>query len=95
VYDCCLDQEAQMRTIGILALLAATLSVSAGEAKAERYWPWCSRYGWSTICAYATFQQCQASVSGAGGYCQPNVMPPLIGYASPRVSRARQHRHWR
>jgi len=80
-----------MRTIGVLALLVATLSVSAGEAKAERYWPWCSRYGWSTICAYATFQQCQASVSGAGGYCMQNVMPPpLIAYAGPRV---RQHRH--
>jgi len=83
-----------MRRLSILAVFAvAALSGTTGDAAAERYWPWCSRYGWSTICAYATFQQCQASVSGAGGYCVQNVMPPpLIGYASPRV-RHRRHRH--
>jgi hypothetical protein len=80
-----------MRVIAALAVLTATLSFSIGEAKAEPYWPWCARYGWSTICAYATLQQCQAGVSGAGGYCLQNVMPPPI--VSQRVSRVRKHRH--
>ena len=82
-----------MRMIAALAVLMAAVSFSTGEAKAEPYWPWCARYGWSTICAYATFQQCQAGVSGAGGYCTQNVMPPPIG--AQRVSRARKYRHRR
>ena len=79
-----------MRMIAALAVLMAAVSFSGGEAKAEPYWPWCARYGWSTICAYATFQQCQAGVSGAGGYCTQNVMPAPYGVA--QVTRKRQHR---
>ena len=82
-----------MRMIAALTVLIAAVSLSAGEARAEPYWPWCARYGWSTICAYATFQQCQAGVSGAGGYCTQNVMPPPFG--EPRYSRKRTHRHRR
>ena len=82
-----------MRMIAAFAVLMAAVSVSTGEAKAERYWPWCARYGWSTICSYATFQQCQAGVSGAGGMCVQNVTAPPI--AAQRVSRARKYRHRR
>jgi hypothetical protein len=81
-----------MRLLMIPALIVAAMSIGAGGAQAERYWPWCSRYGWSTICAYATFQQCQASVSGAGGYCMQNVMPPPL-LAETRVVRTRKHRY--
>ena len=80
-----------MRMIAALAVLMAAVSFSSGAAKAEPYYPWCSRYGWSTICAYTTFQQCQAGVSGAGGYCTLNVMPPPIGVT--RVSHVRKYRH--
>ena len=81
-----------MRTITIVGLfVVAMLSGGTGSAKAERYWPWCARYGWSTVCSFATFQQCVASVSGAGGFCQQNVLPPPIG--ETRVIRARQRRH--
>ena len=82
-----------MRMIAAFAVLMAALSFSTGWAQAEPYYPWCARYGWSTICAYATFQQCQAGVSGAGGYCTQNVMPPPFG--AQRVSRVRKHRHRR
>ena len=69
-------REITMRTFGLLALTVAVASLTIGTASAERYYPWCSRYGWSTICGFDTFQQCQASVSGAGGYCLPNAVPP-------------------
>jgi len=67
-----------MRTFTLLALIVAASGLTIGSASAEKYYPWCSRYGWSTICGFDTFQQCQASVSGAGGYCMQNVMPPPL-----------------
>ena len=66
-----------MRTFAVLAIVVAALSFEARDANAQgKYWPWCSRYGWTIVCAYANFQQCQAAVSGAGGFCQPNVVGP-------------------
>ena len=57
--------------IGALAL-ASTLGF-AGEAKAERVYPWCAYSDpWTYNCGFTTFQQCVATVSGAGGICRPN-----------------------
>ena len=39
-------------------------------------YPWCAVYGgsWSgtSNCGFKTFQQCMATVSGIGGFCEPN-----------------------
>jgi len=79
-----------MRTLAVLAVVIAASSLNARDANAQgRYWPWCSRYGWSTVCGFATFQQCLESVSGAGGFCQPNMMPPPVPV---RATAKRKHR---
>lgn len=48
---------------------------------------WCavySRYG-GTNCGFFTWQQCMATVSGIGGFCEPNQF-----YNPGRASRARK-----
>ena len=74
-----------MRTLAVLAVVIAALSFGAGNANAQgKYWPWCARYdSWTIVCSFATHQQCMATVSGVGGYCQRNVMPPPGPEARP------------
>ena len=84
-----------MRTLTILALVIAAMGFNARDAQAEgKYWPWCARYsGWTVVCGFTTFQQCLATVSGVGGICQPNVMPPVVeGVRDKRTRHARRHR---
>jgi Protein of unknown function (DUF3551) len=51
---------------------------------------WCAYYnvwGGSTNCGFATWQQCQAAISGVGGSCGANPMyqPPRGPYLSTRL----------
>jgi hypothetical protein len=50
--------------------------VAAGigtRAEAENY-PWCADYsGGGTNCGFVTFEQCLATVSGIGGFCNRNT----------------------
>ena len=66
-----------MRTLAGFAVVIAALSFGAGDANAQgKYWPWCARYdSWTIVCSFDSYQQCMATVSGVGGYCQRNVMP--------------------
>jgi hypothetical protein len=56
---------------------AFALIVLADTASAQNY-PWCAQYGWhgggGRNCGFSTWQQCMATVSGVGGYCEPNAM---------------------
>jgi hypothetical protein len=66
-----------MRTIAVLAVLAAALSALPDRAQAERYYPWCAWYDeWSYNCGFTTLQQCMATISGVGGLCKPNSYGP-------------------
>jgi hypothetical protein len=59
-----------MRTLAIITFVAAILST--GEAQAA---PWCAQYssqGGGTNCGFYSFEQCMATVSGTGGFCQAN-----------------------
>jgi Protein of unknown function (DUF3551) len=60
--------------IFVLGVLAATAALGA-KAQAQDY-PWCAQYGAGTggarNCGFTTFQQCQADVSGIGGFCERN-----------------------
>jgi hypothetical protein len=80
-----------MRMLATLAVIATSLSVSHGASAQGKYYPWCSRYGWTIVCGFDTYEQCTASVSGAGGICQQNVMPPP--FAQTPASHKRKHRH--
>ena len=60
------------------------LAAHATPALAREY-PWCARYDvWTTNCGFAAFQQCLATISGAGGFCTPNPRAAAIGDERPR-----------
>jgi Protein of unknown function (DUF3551) len=73
--------------------VAATLAVAAlaSPAQAQNY-PWCAHYGTpydDTSCGFTSYEQCMASVSGIGGFCEKNdtYKPPLA------VQHPQPHRH--
>ena len=55
---------------------AALVSLSASSPAQAREYPWCAYYGVfgsvATNCGFNTLAQCQATISGIGGYCQTN-----------------------
>lgn len=86
----------RMTRLGAIAVAALTLpmllTLTASPARAEVY-PWCAIYsggdmGGATNCGFSTIQQCQATVSGIGGFCQPN---PLY-HPEREPPRDRRHR---
>lgn len=65
----------------VLGILFVT-TVIVTRANAQNY-PWCAYYsggqgGGGTNCGFTTFQQCMATVSGIGGFCNQNTqyVPP-------------------
>jgi hypothetical protein len=69
-----------MRTILAALIAAPVILAGAGTANAQNY-PWCAHYnlrGGAVNCGFVTYAQCQATVSGIGGFCQRNPMfvPP-------------------
>ena len=62
-------------TLFISGIFVATAMLSGG-ARAQSY-PWCAQYGagmgGAVNCGFTSFQQCQADVSGIGGFCEPNT----------------------
>jgi hypothetical protein len=81
-----------------------SLFVIADPAAADPY-KWCAAYrNGSNNCGFTTFEQCQASVSGVGGSCQPNQFytgpdktsvqrsPKQAQRKPPAERRAQEHR---
>jgi hypothetical protein len=55
-------------------LIAVILGSMTSTARADPY-AWCAEIalgGGRTSCYFKTREQCQAAVSGAGGFCRPN-----------------------
>jgi Protein of unknown function (DUF3551) len=76
----------------LLPFMLAILVVIAGtgtRAEAQNY-PWCADYAGfgSQNCGFTTFQQCMATLSGNGGFCNANTqyVPPAV-----RAPRVRKH----
>jgi hypothetical protein len=67
-----------MRVI-VCALGLLLVSAAVGPASAQNY-PWCAQYGsgfggnGGRNCGFSTFQQCMATVSGIGGFCEQNLL---------------------
>ena len=59
-------------------LLPATLAPAWAQGQPFPYdpYPWCAVYsgrgGGGTNCGFRTWQQCMATVSGIGGFCERN-----------------------
>jgi Protein of unknown function (DUF3551) len=87
----------------VLGILVGTAAIGT-RAEAQNY-PWCAVYGddfGGTNCGFTTFEQCLATVSGIGGFCERNTMyvPPAGArgpryLAPPRHYRPRHRRHRR
>jgi hypothetical protein len=63
----------------VLGVLLATTAI-APRANAQNY-PWCAIYDGSfggRNCGFTTYEQCRATISGIGGFCNLNTMyePP-------------------
>lgn len=65
-----------MRSILLMAtvVLGCSVFAPAAEAQGNVQYPWCSinRRGENIWCAYRSYQQCLASISGVGGDCIRN-----------------------
>ncbi len=81
-----------MRMLFVFSVIVVTAGIGT-RAKAETY-PWCAVYdtGDSAYnCGFITRDQCMATVSGIGGFCQQNdwYQPP-----SGVPSRRKSHVHY-
>ena len=75
-----------MRTIALVSVTLATLSISTTGARADG--PWCATYFYSARnCGFYSYQQCMAAISGNGGFCSQNGF-----YGTARDSRRRSAR---
>jgi len=78
-------------TFAALGLMAACAGFDAAKADPYR---WCADYssghlGGASNCGFVTLEQCRATVSGVGGFCQPN---PWYTGAAPSDSRRNRRR---
>ena len=67
-----------MRGLIAVASVAGCLLAGAQAGKAEVLYPWCAQYagedGGGRNCGFSTLDQCRATVSGIGGYCEANPL---------------------
>jgi hypothetical protein len=73
-----------MRMIRVAAITSTVLFLLIVGAHADG--TWCAQYGspGGTNCGFYSFEQCQAALSGNGGFCYRN---PWVGDSSQRRSR--------
>ena len=77
-----------------LTTLAALDVFTPSVGQAEPY-PWCAQYsggrgGGGRNCGFATLEQCRATISGMGGFCEPNLF--YTGPAERPAKHARKHK---
>jgi hypothetical protein len=63
---------------------AVLLFLVGGTGSGAQAAPWCAFYDASTYnCGFHTFEQCLATVRGAGGWCRPNFFEGSGGAKRP------------
>jgi hypothetical protein len=69
----------------VAAVIAVSLIFKVGTANAYPY-PWCAVYDDSgdTNCGFVSLEQCRASISGIGGFCELYTPAP-VGHRQPRL----------
>ena len=73
---------------GLFLASLGTASLFGLSASSAQEYPWCANYGSDNggiNCGFASYQQCQAALSGNGGYCSENRF--FRGYTAPRPPR--------
>ena len=78
-----------MRILLFMLAIAVAAAGIGTPAQAQNY-PWCAEYAGfgSQNCGFTTIQQCMASLSGNGGFCNANTQ--YVFSAEP-VPRLRKH----
>jgi hypothetical protein len=75
------------KTQTLLYMAAILLPLALAAPTQAQIYPWCAVYsggmGGGTNCGFSTLAQCRVTVSGIGGFCDPNPF-----YAGPAESRA-------
>src|ERR1700686_1395739 len=69
--------------LGAVVVAAASMFFAVGVASADPY-KWCAvESGGGTNCGFVTIEQCRATISGRGGFCEPKqVVPPNLSPAA-------------
>ena len=79
----------------ILGAIAAPALLASSPARANIEYPWCAAYGGdmggASNCGFTTWEQCMATVSGIGGFCEPNQFYSPRAQAEPRRKRKPKH----
>lgn len=72
-----------------LAFFVLTAAISE-RAEAQNY-PWCAQYSYrdGATCGFTTFEQCMATISGIGGFCEPNTQYRTTASPVPQKSLSR------
>jgi hypothetical protein len=86
------------RILTALALSALGFAAGIEPASAEITYPWCAQYktrGGARNCGFWTYEQCMATISGIGGFCQVNAMyrGPQPGMVPPPSGPPRRYGH--
>ena len=82
-----------MRKLFLVAAgLTAAWSLFPAPSRAIEY-PWCAQYGGrggdgGRNCGFVSFEQCMATVSGIGGFCERNLF-----YKGPERGRKPRRKH--
>jgi hypothetical protein len=91
--------KAMLLAFGFAApIVAAAIIGVAAPAQAQNY-PWCAYYGMGedgggTNCGFVSFEQCMATLSGMGGFCNRNTQyQPPAGPVRQRHARHKQPRY--
>jgi Protein of unknown function (DUF3551) len=91
-----------MRRIGLGTLLLAALALlpMLGSAAHADPYRWCAVYGGrtdgtTTNCGFVTHRQCMDTISGIGGWCEPNQFYDGRSYDGSEYRPRRHRRHYR
>jgi hypothetical protein len=77
-----------MRILAAFAVLASSFAFTHEASAQGTYYAWCARYDAYTYnCGFTTWQQCQANISGMGGWCYENPMPGPVAESPPSHKR--------
>ena len=84
-----------MRCIAVIGVaVIASLPALSTPAQAAIEYPWCAQYsgdeGGGRNCGFSTLEQCRATISGIGGFCEPNLFYPGSARDTSQSKRKRQ-----
>ena len=61
----------------LIATAAVMLLAGLGDSASAQNYPWCAQYSardGARNCGFVSFNQCMATVTGIGGFCERNAM---------------------